>query len=132
MIEAGMSLPLVARPMMETEKALVLKRWKLDLLHGRAMWKRGMTPQELWTVLDTILEKVTLPSCAVFMAVHEAEQSTPIAWVVTRSGNILHAGARESLLRDPEVAAAVQRFLEKETGAVPVTYSPILELRRIT
>lgn len=129
-----MKLPIVVRDAMPTERSLVLKDWKGDIaaMKGReAPWKNSLTPEEFWILLNTVIDKLTLPSCRVKMACHELASDTAMAWAAVREGQILHMHCKQSLLDDPELAAHVQRHLQAEVQAVVVPWNPILELRRL-
>ena len=128
-----MSPPVLVRDLLPTERSLVLSDWKRDIASSSHTWKRSLTSEEFWSVLDNVVEKITFPSCMVSVACHDHTPDTPMGWAAHRDGEILHLHCRRRLLySDAELAAWLHRHLEAAIGGVVVTYNPLLELRRIT
>jgi len=128
-----MSLPLVTRPMLPSERNMVIANWKQDLANpgGTRAWGNGLTTPEFWAIVDHVIEKISYPSCEFTMVCHEYVRETPMAWAATRDRQILHMYARTELRKDTELAAVVQKFmLESLRPREPVDFNPIMELKR--
>lgn len=136
------TLPLVVRLMANSEISMVLSDWKKELFRERKNrgWGKGLEDRDYWALINHVLDRITLPSCAIYIGVHEKEPSTPCCWAAVRSlpphtgsFEILFLYARQSIGHDPELAAALERsLLEKlPSGAERLrSFNPFLELRR--
>lgn len=108
-----MSLPLLVRPMASSETSLVLAAWKHRLAERRYRepWGRGLDGESFWLLVNHVLDRITLPSCDVHMGCYETEPGTPLCWVALRGASVLYADARHEILKDPPLAATLEREL---------------------
>jgi hypothetical protein len=120
--------------MQASELNMVLSNWKRDLYVCNAPWRSRMRGEDFWDLVNFVIDKLTVPSCQIFIAVHIDEPTVPIAWIATRDRTAVYLYAVGSLRKDPELAAALQRELLK---LAPVDgdqwyphFSPYKELAR--
>ncbi len=139
-----MTLPLAVRSLRDSERNMCLANWKKDLSEARAWgsWGAGLGQRNYWCLINHVLDRITLPSCDVWVGCHTNDPETPICWVATRriEGLQLHAivylYVRQQLRDDPELAITLERALlsEVETHHPLATerrpYNPFLELDR--
>lgn len=134
-----MSLALFVRPMAAHETAMVLAMWKADLRFqdksDKRSWGNRLRNGEFWALVNHVVDRITLPSAAVYVGCHPDEPETPVCWAAVRENEVLHLYARESVRKDPELAAAMQRafleIIESRVGPVSrATYDPFKELQR--
>lgn len=139
-----MSLPLIVRPMALAERNMVLSNWKEELREERLerRWGRGLTDRDYWCLINHVLDKITLPSCEVFVGVHVDTPETPVCWVSVRgiaglsTYEVVYLYGRLQLRDDLELAASVERTLLYEVQRTHVLvnerrpFNPFLELRR--
>lgn len=130
-----MGLPLVVRAMSASETSFVLSTWKKELRDHRGSfgWGKGLEERDFWALVNYVIDKITMPSCSVFVGCHEAEEDTPVCWVAVRKSEVLFSYARRSVLKNPELAASLERELLARLpwpAAKVKTFNPFLELRR--
>lgn len=121
---------------------MVLSDWKRDLAARprERRWGRGLDTPEFWAIVDYVIERITLPSCEVWMGVAPADQDTPLCWAALRpfpdSVDLLHAYVRRSIREDVELAATMERtfmfklVVEMGRQLARPDFNPILELKR--
>lgn len=123
-----------ARPMLEDERPFVLATWKKELNTYRlnTSWGAGLGAREYWKLANHILDKVTLPSCEVWMGCHPDDDHTPLCWLAIRrvpgrtEYAFLWSYGRRSLHKDPELAYMIEQTLLHEVRAK----RPLLETRQ--
>lgn len=128
-----MTLPILIREMLPEENSMVLSDWKKGLWDARPDWGRALQSDEWWALINHVIDRVSLPSCAVWMACHRDEPTVPLCWVAVRDGAFLHMHARSSVHREPELAAEIERDLlaHDAVGAQGrLSFNPYLELKR--
>ena len=133
---------LTVRTMQERELPMVLSNWKKELLEVQRGWKRSLEDRDFWCLVNHTIDRITLPSCTVYVGCHEAAPETPMCWVAVRRVKglqiyeIVYLYARKSVRRDPELAASLERaLLSTVEHYVPLAverrpFNPFLELRR--
>jgi hypothetical protein len=118
--------------------------WKKDLLDRRAErgWSRGLEDRDYWCLVNHVIDRITLPSCIVFVGCHEKDIDTPMCWAAVRripgllAHEVVYLYARKSLWEEPELAASLERAVLSAIEALhPLVterrpYNPFLELRR--
>lgn len=126
-----MTLPLLVRPMLQSERAMVLSDWKRGLWDERPSWGRALHSDEWWSLVNFVMDAITLPSCEVRMICHTDEGSVPLGWAAMRAGRVLRLHAKASVQASPELAARLERkLLESVASPVAETFNPFMELRR--
>lgn len=153
-----MSLPLIVRPMRASETNIVLSAWKNQLYdlvfdprshtarRSAPAWGKGLRIDHFWTLINYVIDKITLPSCLVFVGCHEDEVSTPICWVVVRSiggvsmeeslCEVLYSDASLRILKDPALAATLERELLSNVARSHISvasrrpFDPFVEMKR--
>ncbi len=139
-----MSFPLLVRKMNASETNIVLAGWKNRLYEQRfrSRWGRGLEEDYFWLLVNHVIDKITVPSSDVLVGCAETEPGTPICWVVLRkitglsTFDVLYVDARREILKDPKLAAALERELLAEvTKQRPLaserrTFIPFQELKR--
>lgn len=132
------------RRMLDSEAAMVLSNWKRELneLRNQRKWGRGLTDRDYWCLVNHVIDRITLPSCDVWVGIHVSDPETPVCWVAVRKipalqmYELVYLYARRSLQEDPELAAMLEKMLLHEVNAVHTLaverrpYNPFLELRR--
>lgn len=136
---------LKVRAMHESETAMVLSNWKKELFEHRRErgWSRNIEERDYWCLVNHVVDRITLPSCLVFIGCHTIDLETPICWVAARriqglqTHEVVYLYARKSVREDPELAASLERVLlhEVDVSGYPLAverrpYNPFLELRR--
>jgi hypothetical protein len=133
-----------ARSMLDSERGMVLANWKHELAAQRLdrKWSRGLTERDFWCLVNHAVDRITLPSCEVFVGVHANDPETPVCWAAVRripvllQHEIVFSYARESVRNDPELAVTLERALLSEIqqhrplAVERRAYNPFLELRR--
>lgn len=135
---------LTIRAMREAETSMVLSNWKKELFEhrGERGWSRNIEERDYWCLVNYVLDRITLPSCLVFVGHHLIDEETPMCWVAARrikglqTYEVVYLYARKSVRGDPELAASLERALLYEVSRIcPLAderrpYNPFLELRR--
>lgn len=141
-MSAAVSLGMVVRKMDASECAMCLSNWKKELweTRNRRGWSRMIQERDFWCLVNHALDRITLPSCEVFVGCHESDVETPICWVAVRrivglsTYEVVYLYARKSLREEPELAAGLEReLLSKLDRPIAVErrpYNAFLELRR--
>jgi hypothetical protein len=125
-------IPVLVRPMLAAERSMVLKDWKKDVAELRSetrTWGAGLQGDEFWILLNYVIDNVSLPTAAVWMACNESEPNIPLAWMAVRHLGILHQHAKPSVHAEPELAAYINRRLVERTGGLESDWNPFLELK---
>ncbi len=139
-----LSIGLLVRRMAASEKAMVLSNWKKELLEesARRGWGRGLEVRDYWCLANHVLDRITLPSCEIWVGCHESELETPVCWVAIRKiaglsvFEVVYLYARQSVRELPELAAGLELALLHEVEITrPLarerrSFNPFLELRR--
>jgi hypothetical protein len=137
-----MSLGLVVRRVTTDEMSMVLSNWKKELwdTRNKASWSRVLQERDFWCLANHVLDRITVPSCDIFVGCHPSDTETPICWVAIRkipaltSWSVVYLYARQSLQKEPELAASLERELLSKLE-VPIAVERrhmnlFLELRR--
>lgn len=123
---------------------MVLANWKEDLYHSRiaTRWGRELGARDFWCLANHVIDRITYPSCEIWIGCHVDEPETPICWVATRripalqQHAIVYLYARQQLREDPELAIMLERTLLYEVSqhrplaAERRRFNPYLELDR--
>ena len=138
-----MSLPLSVRTMAPSELPLVRTAWKMMLRdqRHRERWGHGLDGGCFWDLINHVIDRITLPSCGIYVGCTFSEPNTPLCWAAVRcrienAYDLLYIDARPNIRKDPVLAAALQRKLCEgitETfghGLETVPFNPFQELRR--
>lgn len=139
-----MSLALHVRKLAVHELTFVRATWKNDLGSGPGRdWAAGLSSERFWLLVNHVIDKVTLPSCEVFVGCHPDSPDTPLCWVAIRrieglsTYAVVYLYARQRFMRHPDVAASMQSMLIHEvkqhrallSGDAP-PFDPFKELSR--
>jgi hypothetical protein len=122
---------------------MLLSAWKMDLSDGRfkSSWGRGLDGESFWALVNYVIDKVTLPSCDVFVGCSLSEPGTPLCWTAVRklkglsTYEMVYLGARKSVMNDAALAAVMETTLLSEIEKIrPITkrrtLNPFTELKR--
>jgi hypothetical protein len=140
-----LSIALHVRKLASHELTFVRATWKNDLgtpAPGRD-WATGLSSTRFWLLVNHVIDKVTLPSCEVFVGCNPDFPETPLCWVAIRrleglsTYAVVYLYARRRFMRHPEVAATMQSMLIHEvkqqrallSGDAP-PFDPFQELSR--
>ena len=121
---------LLLRSQAPEERAMVLSAWKRDL------WEREgprspMRPVDWWALTNYVVDEITYPTVSVHMACYQGEPRTPLCWIVVRDGLAMHLYAKQSVMKEPELAAYIERELRKAYAPCgDGSFDPFEELRR--
>jgi hypothetical protein len=137
-----MTIGLVVRPAAPTELEMVLSNWKQEIWKTRHIrgWCRGLQERDYWCLMNHVLDRITVPSCELFVGCHQNDLETPICWIAIRkipaltTWTVVYLYARQSLRKEPELAASLERELLSSLD-VPIAverrqFNAFLELRR--
>lgn len=133
-------LEIHVRRMLPSEESFVLSTWKHALRDTRRLqdWGMGLRDSNYWLLANFVIDKITLPSCEVWMGCHPSRPETSECWIAIRETpegwRILHEYARAALKSDPELAAALRTALvsklEETRGFAPAeSFNPYKELK---
>ena len=126
-----MTLPVLVREMLPSERSMVKSDWKKDLWDAKPAWGRALQSEEWWALVNHVVDGITLPTCEVWMACHRNEPSVALCWAARRKDKLLHMHAVEHVRREPELAASLERDLRAHLTTGPEwTWNPFLELKR--
>lgn len=139
-----MTLDLLVRPMTADEVPMVLSNWKRELGEYRHIyrWSSGLKPDDFWSLLNFVIDRLTLPSCVVFMGCHPSEPKVPINWVAIRKRpglsnyDVVYQYVRLGPREDPELAQSLYDSLIEKLCATHTLekkkrpFNPFNELRR--
>lgn len=114
-----MSFPLLIRKMAPSETAMVLSNWKhaiRERRHEHYGPHHALVDRDFWCLANYVIDRITFPSCQVFVGCHEKEPETPCCWIAVRGSGedgceILEMYARRIVRDDPELAASLEREL---------------------
>jgi hypothetical protein len=133
-------LPLEVRLMEPSELVMVLANWKAELFdmrekrdeHGRCphSWGR-LRAGDFWRLVNFVLEKITLPSCEVYVGVHRDNTETPMCWAAVRHGELLFTYYRKGLNEDPELRGMLEELFLTVLPVVAIhvrDFNPFREL----
>ncbi len=141
---------LTVRDVLPAEIGMVCGNWKNELAEyrndrnagpGRG-WCRGLNERDFWCLVNRVVDRITVPSCEIFVGCHESDVDTPICWVAVRRIDglmlfeVMYLYARKLVRKDPELAASLERALLSEVAKTrPLAverrpFNPFLELRR--
>lgn len=137
-------LPFFIRSPTPDEAKMVLANWKEDLYHSRiaTRWGRDLAARNFWCLANHVVDRITFPSCEIWVGCHDNDPLTPICWAATRrieglqSHAIVYLYARQQLREDPELAITLERALLSEVAkrrplaAERRRFNPYLELDR--
>jgi hypothetical protein len=121
-------IPLLIRDMLPEEKSLILSDWKKDLWEQRPAWGRALHSEEWWALINHVVDRITLPTSSVLVAASRNEPDFGICWLAYREG-VLHLHATKDVLREPELAAYLERALRDHAQREDAPYNPFLELK---
>lgn len=138
------SLPLIVRPMRESETNLVLSAWKRQLFDTRGLtrWGRDLPTECFWALVNHTIDKITMPRAVVWVGCYEMEVATPLCWAVATENyaqgahDLVYIDARTEILRDRPLAASLERELLSSLAKVLPSaierrsYNPFMELKR--
>ncbi len=127
------SLALFVRKMATTETKMVLANWKGSMVEAfRRSPVRKLREWEFWALANHVIDKITLPSCTVFVGCAPAELLTPLCWAAVRKRKngedyeVVYLYARNRVKADDALAASVQReLLANVSKALPITGEPV-------
>lgn len=113
---------ILVRRLTSSEHAWVLASWKAQLSYERKeeRWGNGLDRQSFWDLVNYVVDRVSMPSCEVFVASSETEPTTPLCWVAIRkvpglsTFDVVFSYARLEIRKDPELAATLERALLSE------------------
>jgi hypothetical protein len=135
-------ISILVREMNRSELSLVLSSWKMQLADDRFRfrWGRRLDGESYWPLVNHVIDRITLPSCKVFVGCSPPEPDAPLGWVAIRPAKEAHEVvfmyARHEIRKQPEVAAALERGLLSEVDKLcPLMtqrnpFNPFQELRR--
>lgn len=127
-------LPLFVRKMATSETSMVMTNWKRSLLEKmrkERRWGHGMREWEFWALANHVIDKISFPSCTIYVGCHPNEPAVPICWAAVRKREgagyeVAYLYARDRVLDDAELAAGVQTELLSEVRRLlPVIGPPI-------
>ncbi len=135
--------PIVVRRMSAGEMPMVLSNWKMQLSDEkyRFRWGKRLDGDNFWPLVNYVIDKITLPSCEVYVACYRTELTTPLCWVAIRqmpklpTFEVVYLYARREIRNDAPLAAALETELLSEVQkARPLVsqrrpFSPYQELR---
>lgn len=124
------TLPLVIRALRPEERSMILSDWKKDLWEARPAWGQSLRSDEWWALVNHVIDRITLPSAAVWIGCHRDEPIVPLCWAAARDGAFLHMHARVSVHEQPDLAARLEQELLAHAQGRPAVFNPFLELKR--
>lgn len=121
-------IPLLVRDMLPEEKSMVLSDWKRDLRDQKPAWGLSLQAPEWWALVNHVIDRHTLPSASVLVACHRNEPSFGLCWLAYRRG-VLHLHATKDVMREPDLAAYLERSLRDHAPKGVEEFNPFLELK---
>lgn len=119
-----MTIPVLVRPLALSETSFVLSSWKKQLNDERYRhrWGKGLDGLCFWMLINHVIDKITLPSCEVFVGCERSEPGTPLCWVAVRkikglsTFDIVYLYARHEIRKDQKLAAYLEVALLSEVN----------------
>jgi len=141
-----MSLPLLVRPLAQSEMSLVLAAWKKSLYEERfrERWGRFLDGECFWLLVNYVIECVTIPSSKLLVGCYETEPQTPLCWIAIRPNrrvpvkhDVLYLDTRHEIRKDAPLAAALHleftSIIDRAHALMPEPrphFNPFKELAR--
>lgn len=114
-----------------SESSLVLASWKADLAAARPEWGKGLQAPEWWALVNYTVDRLAYPRCATWVVCHVEEPDIPLAWMTMADNKVLHQHASDSVQRDPELGAYLERLMLDTLQATHgPPFNPFEELKR--
>lgn len=117
--------------MRPAERSMVLSDWKKSLWDERPGWGRALHSDEWWALVNYVIDRISLPSAAVWMACHVDEPDVPLCWAAVRDWVFLYLHARPSVRMEPELAAFIELSLRSHVHGESKPFNPFHELKRL-